>query len=80
MGGVSGRSRQKYISGNFCMHNIAINIKDDQLAKQVVWWLEHFKDDGLEIVSVEDLDDLKALHATRHEASVAFEDYLAHAD
>ena len=62
------------------MHHITINIKDDRLAKQVVWWLEHFKDDGLEIVSVEDLEDLKALQATRQEASVSFEDYLSHAD
>lgn len=62
------------------MHQITINIKEDRLAKQVVWWLEHFKDDGLEIVSVEDLEDLKALQATRQEASVSFEDYLTHAD
>lgn len=62
------------------MHNITINIKDDQLAKQVVWWLEHFKDDGLEILSVEDLDDLKALQVTRDESSIPFEDYLTHAD
>lgn len=62
------------------MHNITINIKDDQLAKQVVWWLEHLKDDGLEIVSVENLDDRKALQATRHETSVPFEDDVAHAE
>ena len=62
------------------MHHITISIKDDRLAKQVVWWLEHFKDDGLEIVSVEDLEDLKALQATRQEAPVSFEDYLTHAD
>jgi hypothetical protein len=62
------------------MHHITLNIKDEQLAKQVIWWLEHFKEDGVEIVSVEDLEDLKALHATRGEASVPFDDYLAHAD
>lgn len=62
------------------MHNITINIKDDQLAKQVIWWLEHLKEDGLEIVSIEDFEDLKTLQATRHEASMSFEDYLAHAD
>jgi ABC-type amino acid transport substrate-binding protein len=49
------------------MRNIAINIKDDddQLAKQVIWWLEHFKEDGVEIISIEDLEDLKALQITR---------------
>ncbi|NEX17467.1 MAG: hypothetical protein C1943_12785 [Halochromatium sp.] len=62
------------------MHNIAINIKDDQLAKQVIWWLEHFKEDGVEIVSIEDLEDLKALQLTRQEASISFEDYLDHED
>ncbi|MFP4279042.1 MAG: hypothetical protein ACLFQI_03470 [Halochromatium sp.] len=56
------------------MRNIAINIKDDQLAKQVIWWLEHFKEDGIEIISIEDLEDLKALQLTRQEASVSFED------
>ncbi len=62
------------------MHHITLNIKDEQLAKQIIWWLEHFKEDGVEIVAVEDLKDLKALHATRDEPSVPFEDYLAHAD
>ncbi|NVZ07992.1 hypothetical protein HW932_01800 [Allochromatium humboldtianum] len=62
------------------MHHIAINIKDDQLAEKVLWLLEHFKHDGAEIVSIEDLEDLKALHATRDESSIPFEDYLAHAD
>jgi hypothetical protein len=62
------------------MHNITLNIKNDQLAKQVVWWLEHFKDEGLEIVSVEDLKDPTALQGTPHETSVPFEDDVAHAE
>jgi predicted HAD superfamily phosphohydrolase YqeG len=55
------------------MHSIVINIKDDQLAKQVIWWLEHLKEDGVEIVSIENLEDLKALQATRQEPCSAFE-------
>lgn len=62
------------------MHHIAINIQDDQLAEKVLWLLEHFTKDGAEIVPIDDLEDLKLLQATRDESTVAFEDYLAHAD
>lgn len=58
------------------MQSITINIKDQKLADRVTWFLEHLKDDGLEIVAVEDLDDLKLLRSTRKEASIPFEDYL----
>ena len=36
----------------------------------------HFKDDGLEIVSKEDIYDLKLLKATKDEATIAFDEYL----
>jgi len=29
---------------------ISINIKDDSMAKTILWFLEHFKDDGIEII------------------------------
>jgi len=58
------------------MHTITININNDQLAEKVNWFLEHLKNDGLEIVSKEDADDLKQLAATRHEESIAFDDFL----
>jgi hypothetical protein len=58
------------------MQSITININNDKLADKVTWLLEHFKDDGLEIVSREDVDDLKHLKATRDEESVSFDDYL----
>jgi len=35
-----------------------------------------FKNDGLEIVSKEDIEDLKLLKATREEETISFEDYL----
>ena len=38
--------------------------------------LNHFKEDGLKIVSTEDLDDLKALKATRSEETISFDEYL----
>jgi len=60
------------------MQSITINVKDRKLADKVTWLLEHFQSDGLEIVSREDLEDLKMLKATRGEETVPFEDYLAH--
>jgi hypothetical protein len=38
--------------------------------------LEFLKNEGLEIVSREDMEDLKLLKATREEESVSFEDYF----
>ena len=58
------------------MHTITININNDQLAEKVNWLLEHLKNDGLEIVSKEDADDLKLLTATRDEESMSFAEFL----
>lgn len=58
------------------MRSITININNDKLVDKVTWLLEHFKNDGLEIVSSEDLDDLKLLKATRNEDSMPFSEYL----
>ena len=62
------------------MQSITINVRDRKLADKVTWLLEHFRDDGLEIVSREDIEDLKLLKATRGEEMVSFEDYLAYGD
>jgi hypothetical protein len=58
------------------MQYIMINIRNDKLAEKVTWLLEHFKNDGLEIVSKEDMNDLKLLKATRREKAVPFDGYL----
>lgn len=58
------------------MQSITINIKNPQLAEKVYWLLGHFKNDGLEIVSKEDYDDLKLLKETRKEPTVSFDEYL----
>jgi hypothetical protein len=60
------------------MKSLTINIKDDSLMDKVLWLLEHFKNDGLEVVSQEDLEDLKILKETREEESVPLEAYLKH--
>jgi len=58
------------------MRSMTINISNDRLADNIFWLLEHFKDEGLEIVSKEDMDDLKLLKATRNEDSVPFDEYM----
>ncbi|MFK5971504.1 MAG: hypothetical protein QM487_15495 [Candidatus Marithrix sp.] len=56
------------------MQSIIINI--DKLVDKVTWLLEHFKNDGLEIISKEDMDDLKLLKSTRNEDTVPFDEYI----
>lgn len=58
------------------MQTIIINIHNEALADKVTWLLEHFQGEGLEVVSKEDLDDLKLLKATRGEESIPFKDFL----
>jgi len=59
------------------MQTLTINIANDTLLDKVIWLLEHFKKDGLEIVSKEDMEDLKLLKATRDEETISFEEYLS---
>ena len=58
------------------MKSLVLNIQNDSVAEKVLWMLEHFKDDGIEIVSQEDLDDLKLIKDTRNDESISFEEYL----
>ena len=62
------------------MQTITINVINNQLGKKVSWLLNHFKEDGLEIVNKEDLDDLKILKATRNEEIISFDEYLKNED
>ena len=62
------------------MQSIAININNDKMADKITRFLEIFKDDGVEIISKEDLDDLKLIKATRHEDSIPFDEYLKNAN
>ena len=58
------------------MQTLTINIQNESLTEKVLWMLEHFKSDGLEISSKEDIEDLKMLKSTRNEETVSFENYL----
>ncbi len=62
------------------MKSITININNDKLADKVIRLLKSFKDEGLEIVSKEDMNDLKLLRATRNEESIPFDEYLKDGD
>jgi hypothetical protein len=62
------------------MQSLTINIQNETLVEKVIWLLDHFKNDGLEIVSKEDIEDLKLLSATRNEESTSFEEYLKNAN
>lgn len=62
------------------MQSLTINIKNETLVEKVIWLLDHFKNDGLEIVSKEDIQDLKLLSATRNEEHISFEEYLKNAN
>ena len=54
--------------------------RPNNVADKITRFLEIFKDEGVEIVSKEDFNDLKLIKATRHEDSVPFEEYLQNAN
>ena len=36
---------------------IAVNFQDETIAQKVLWILEHFKNDGVEIIKIDSSDD-----------------------
>ncbi len=58
------------------MESITVNIENPKVVEKVIYLLEELKEDGVEIVSKEDLDDLKLLKISRSEESMPFEEYL----
>ena len=62
------------------MHSLTINIENELLVDKVIWLLNHFKNDGLEIVSNEEIEDLKLLSATRNEETISFDEYMKNED
>lgn len=61
------------------MQSLTINFQNPQLFEKVLWFLDHFKSDGLEVVDKDDGNDLKVLAKTRDEESIPFEEYLKNA-
>jgi hypothetical protein len=58
------------------MYSLTLNVENESLMQKVIWMLEHFKSDGLEILIDEDEKDLNLIKQTRHEESISFEEYL----
>ncbi len=69
-----------HFKGVFIMQTLTINIQNETLTEKVLWMLDHFKNDGLEIVEKQDLEDLKLLKATRDEETISFDEYLKNED
>lgn len=57
------------------MTTLAINIKDNSVEK-VRWLLDHFSEQELEIIDINDLEDLKLIEQTRVESSEDAEEFF----
>ena len=62
------------------MQTLTINIKRRKIAEKITEFLKQWEDDEVEIVSQEDIEDLKLLAATRGEETIPFSEYLKNAD
>ncbi len=58
------------------MQLVTISIKSEDIKDKIIWFLEQLKNEDVEIMSQEDVDDLKLLAATRGEESIPFSEYL----
>jgi len=36
---------------------VAVNFENETIAQKVLWLLSHFKEDGVEVISLDDTDD-----------------------
>ena len=62
------------------MNTITIRIKNDSLTEKIVWLLNHIKEDGMEIIFNDDIQDFELLRATRNDKSISFDEYLKNAN
>jgi hypothetical protein len=62
------------------MESIAIAIHNDKVKQEIFDFLKKFSNDELELLPIEDAEDLHLLQKTRHEDTISFSDFLAHAD
>ena len=58
------------------MQTLTLGFKDSATEEKILWFLNHFKDDGVEVLSKGDLSDLRAVIATRNDEKISLEDYL----
>ncbi len=62
------------------MQTLTISIKNKDIMDKIIWFLKHLEKEGVEIMSQEDMEDLKLLAATRGEESIPFHEYLKNED
>jgi len=62
------------------MQIVTISIENDDVKDKVIWFLKHLENEGVEIMSQEDIEDFKHLVATRGEESIPFSEYLKNED
>ena len=41
---------------------IAVNFQNDTIAQKVIWLLDRFKDDGVEVIPLDDSDEMIVQH------------------
>jgi len=58
------------------LQTITISVKNEDIRDKIIWLLKHFESEGVEIMSQDDIEDLKLLAATRGEESIPFSEYL----
>jgi|GEM_PF-202392 len=58
------------------MQIVTVSVKIDDVKEKIIWFLKHLENDGVEIISQEDITDLKLLMETRKEQSIPFHEYL----
>ncbi len=58
------------------MQIVTISVTNEDVKDKIIWFLRHLESEGVEIVSQEDIEDLKLLVATRGEESIPFSEYL----
>jgi uncharacterized protein (UPF0248 family) len=62
------------------MQIITVSIPTEDIKDKVIWFLKHLENEGVEIISQEDINDLNILMATREEKSIPFSEYLKNED
>ena len=51
------------------MHTITVAIADNSIAERILWFLEHFKKDGVEVLCNEDIEDLRLIAEAKKEGA-----------
>ncbi|MFQ5456651.1 MAG: hypothetical protein ACE5EA_10720 [Nitrospirota bacterium] len=62
------------------MQTFTIAIKNKEIRDKIIWFLKHLESEGVEIMSQEDIEDLKLLAVTRKEESIPFSEYIENED